>query len=128
MKITPLLCALFLACGVSVSATLAAADDATAYREPSDMTPEERIAIMQRMNEYHGCVYKEAMARVEKLPDIRQAADQGMAACQSGLDALQETIEGYRFSPEFGEQFTHHAQSRAVKMLLPELSLRKGGQ
>ena len=124
MKSGSLASALFLVAAASTSFALAA----TAFREPSDMTPEERMAIMQRMNGYHGCVYKEAMARVEKLPDIRQAADEGMSACQAALDSLQETIESYRFSPEFSEQFAHHAQSRAVKMLLPELSMRKGGQ
>lgn len=107
---------------------LAAAGDATAYREPGDMTVAERMTIMQRMNDYQVCVYREATARVDEFPDIRQAADEGMAACRSALDALQETIEAYRFSPQFGEQFVHHAQSRAVKMLLPELSLRKGAQ
>ncbi|HMM77708.1 MAG TPA: hypothetical protein PJ986_18545 [Gammaproteobacteria bacterium] len=125
-RIRPFL-VLISCCGLG-HAGLAAADDAAAYREPSDMKVEERMAIMQRMNDYHGCVYREAMARVDKLPDIRQAADEGMAACQGPLDALQETIEAYRFSPQFGEQFVHHAQSRAVKMLLPELSLRKGAQ
>lgn len=124
MKSMLLPSALFLIAAASTSSALAA----TAFREPGDMTPEERMAIMRRMNDYHGCVYKEAMARVERFSDIRQAADEGMSACQAALDSLQETIEGYRFSPEFGEQFAHHAQSRAVKMLLPELSMRKGGQ
>jgi|LNFM01.1.fsa_nt_gb hypothetical protein len=98
------------------------------YREPSEMTVEERSTIMQRMNDYNGCVYKEAMARVDKLPDIRQAADEGMSACQGTLDTVEQAIAGFNFSPEFAEQFLHHTQSRAVKMLMPELSLRKGGQ
>jgi len=105
-----------------------AEDEATGLRDPSEMSVEERTVIMQRMNDYNGCVYKEAMARVEKLPDIRQAADEGMGACQGALDKLGETIEGYRFTPAFAEQFVHHAQNRVVKMLLPELSMRKGGQ
>lgn len=105
-----------------------AEDETTGLRDPSEMSVEERTVIMQRMNDYNGCVYKEAMARVEKLPDIRQAADEGMGACQGALDKLRETIEGYRFTPAFAEQFVHHAQNRVVKMLLPELSMRKGGQ
>ena len=128
MKSLSLRGALLLAATALSSSTLAAADAANAPRDPSDMTPAERMAIMQRMNDYQVCVYKEAMARVDALPDIRQAADEGMSACQAALDSLQETIESYRFSPEFSEQFAHHAQSRAVKMLLPELSMRKGGQ
>lgn len=117
-----------LVAGVIACAAHATDGDASDFREPDTMTADERQAIMQRMNDYHGCVYREAMARVDQLPDIRQAADEGMTACQAALDTLQETIASYRFSPAFGEQFVHHAQSRAVKMLLPELSMRKGSQ
>lgn len=115
-----------LACAL-LSPGVLPAEETTDLRDPSDMTVEERTAIMQRMNDYNTCVYKEAMARVDALPDIRQAADEGMSACQGALDKVGETIEGYRFTPEFAEQFLHHTQSRAVKMLMPELSLRKGG-
>lgn len=115
-----------LACALLCPCALPAAE-ATDLRDPSDMTVEERTAIMQRMNDYNTCVYKESMARVDTLPDIRQAADEGMSACQGVLDKVGETIEAYRFTPEFAEQFLHHTQSRAVKMLMPELSLRKGG-
>lgn len=118
---------LLLVSGV-VPAGQAADGPPAGERDPSEMTVEERMTIMQRMNDYHGCVYKEAMARVENTPDIRQAADQGMAACRAALDTLQGTIDGFGFEPAFGEQFVHHAQSRAVKMLMPELSMRKGGQ
>lgn len=106
----------------------AAAVEPVSYREPSEMTVEERTAIMQRMNDYNGCVYKEAMARVDSMPDIRQAADEGMSACQATLDTVGKTIAGFNFGPEFAEQFLHHTQTRAVKMLMPELSMRKGGQ
>ncbi len=105
-----------------------AAADAAGSRDPSDMTVEERTAIMTRVNEYNGCVYKEAMARVDALPDIRQAADEGMTACQGTLDSISETIAGFEFEPGFADQFVRHTQSRAVRMLIPELSLRKGGQ
>ena len=115
------------ACALAALSVLAAAET-PAYREPSDMTVEERTTIMQRMNDYNTCVYKESMARVDALPDIRQAADEAMTACQGTLDTVQTTIKGYHFSPEFAEQFLHHTQNRAVKMLIPELSLRKGGQ
>jgi len=99
----------------------------TAYRSPGDMTMEERTAMMSGVSDYNGCVYKEAMARVDKLPDIRQAADEAMAACKNRIDSLRALIDGYGFEPGFGEQFTHHAQSRAARTLLPELAIRKSG-
>lgn len=101
--------------------------EAATYRSPGDMSMEERTAMMSGVSEYNGCVYKEAMARVDKLPDIRQAADEAMAACKGRIDELRTLIEGYGFEPGFGEQFTHHAQSRAARTLLPELAIRKSG-
>ena len=118
----PLLLAI-LGVPLSVSGT-----DGAGSRDASDMTVEERTAIMTRVNEYNGCVYKESMARVEALPDIRQAADEGMTACQGTLDAVSETIVQFNFEPGFADQFVRHTQSRAVRMLIPELSLRKSGQ
>jgi len=97
-----------------------------AGRSPGDMTVEERREMMQGVADYNGCVYKEAMARVEALPDIRQAADQAMEACKPTIEKLKTTIEKQGFEAGFAEQFTHHTQSRAVKTLLPELALRKG--
>jgi len=114
---------LILGAPLSVSA-----GEADGSRDASDMTVEERTAIMTRVNEYNGCVYKESMARVDALPDIRQAADEGMTACQGRLDAVSETITGFDFEAGFADQFVRHTQSRAVRMLIPELSLRKGGQ
>lgn len=108
---------------LSVSGT-----DGAGSRDASDMTVEERTAIMTRVNEYNGCVYKESMARVDALPDIRQAADEGMTACQGTLDAVNETIVSFNFEAGFADQFVRHTQSRAVRMLIPELSLRKSGQ
>jgi hypothetical protein len=117
------LCALVLGAPLSVTAA-----DTAGSRDPSDMTVEERTAIMTRVNDYNGCVYKESMARVDALPDIRQAADEGMTACQATLDSISETIASFDFEPGFADQFVRHTQSRAVRMLIPELSLRKGGQ
>ena len=98
---------------------------AAAGRSPGDMTVDERRVMMQGVADYNACVYKEAMAKVDALPDIRQAADQAMSACEDTIDSLKERIEGYGFEAGFAEQFTHHAQSRAVRTLLPELALRK---
>jgi len=118
--------ALRLVIGASLTGTVGADEPpATAGRSPGDMTVEERRVMMQGVADYNACVYKEAMARVESLPDIRQAADQAMSACEETIDGLKEKIEGYGFEPGFAEQFTHHAQSRAVRTLLPELALRK---
>jgi|LauGreDrversion4_2_1035121.scaffolds.fasta_scaffold474132_2 hypothetical protein len=118
--------ALGLVLGVCLSGT-ASAEDAptTAGRSPGDMTVEERRVMMQGVADYNACVYKEAMAKVDALPDIRQAADQAMSACEETIDGLKEKIEGYGFESGFAEQFTNHAQSRAVRTLLPELALRK---
>ena len=115
--------ALILAAPFSILAA-----DAAKARDPSEMTVEERTAIMRRVNDYNGCVYKESMARVDALPDIRQAADEGMAACRPTLDTLHETIVNFDFESSFADQFLHHTQSRAVRMLIPELSMRKGSQ
>ncbi len=104
-----------------------AAEASTTYRSPGDMSMEERTAMMSGVSEYNSCVYEEAMARVDKFPDIRQAADEAMAACKDRIDKLRALIEGYGFEPGFGEQFTHHAQSRAARTLLPELAIRKSG-
>lgn len=105
----------------------AVADSGASFREPSDMTVEERTGVMQRVNDYNNCVFREAMARVDRLPDIRQAADEGMAACKAALETIGKTLTDYRFEPGFSTQFLHHTQSRAVRMLIPELSLRKAG-
>jgi len=123
----PLNPALLLALSALLSPSIDAAETAS-HRDPSEMTVEERKAIMQRMGEYHGCVYKEAMARVDQLPDIRQAADEGMTACQVTLDKVGEAIADFNFSPAFAEQFLHMAQTRAAKMVIPELALRKSSQ
>jgi len=115
-----------LVLGVCLSGAAFAEDPPTAAgRSPGDMTVEERRVMMQGVADYNACVYKEAMAKVDSLPDIRQAADQAMSACEETIDGLKEKIEGYGFEPGFAEQFTHHAQSRAVRTLLPELALRK---
>lgn len=97
------------------------------FRDPGSMREEERAQVMSYMNDYNGCVYKEAMARVEKLPDIRQAADQGMEACKSKLQEMKDTLGKAGFEPGFGEQFAHSTQMRAVRMLMPELALKKSG-
>ena len=118
---------LVLAAGVQAQDGQPAAGVTTAYRSPGDMSMEERTAMMSGVSAYNTCVYKEAMARVDKLPDIRQAADEAMTACKDSIDKLRALIEGYGFEPGFGEQFTHHAQSRAARTLLPELAIRKSG-
>jgi len=112
-----------------VARSAVAADDAPAeaYRSPGEMTLEERTAMMQLVSDYNNCLYKEGLARVEQFPDIRQAADAAMAACESTSNKLRETIDGFRFEPGFGEQFVHHTQSRAIRSLIPELAIRKGG-
>ena len=98
-----------------------------AYRDPGSMKEEERAQVMSFMNEYNGCVYKEAMARVAQLPDIRQAADQGMETCKPKLQEMKDTLGKAGFEPGFGEQFAHSTQMRAVRMLIPELALKKAG-
>ena len=97
------------------------------FRDPGSMKEEERAQVMGFMNDYNGCVYKESMARVEKYPDIRQAADQGMEACKGKLQEMKDTLGKAGFEPGFGEQFAHSTQMRAVRMLMPELALRKSG-
>ena len=97
----------------------------TEYRSPADMTVEERTAIMSLVGKYNTCVLNEGMARVDKLPDIRQAADAAMGACENTINELRAQIETYRFEPAFGEHFAHHAQARAARTLLPELALKK---
>jgi hypothetical protein len=113
---------------LTLTAATALADEAPQFRDPGDMTVEERSAIMQRVNDYNGCVFRESMARVDALPDIRQAADEGLEACKATLDAVRETILGFGFEAAFAEQFARHSQNRAVHRLIPELSLRKGGR
>lgn len=103
------------------------AEGRIAHRSPGDMSMEERAAMMRGVSDYNDCLYKEAMARVDKLPDIRQTADEAMAACKNRIDSLRAMIDGYGFEPGFGEQFTRHAQSRAARTLLPELAIRKSG-
>lgn len=117
---------LALGTGISMADEEPAAAAAPVFRSPGDLTAEERAAMMARVSEYNGCVYKEAMARVEKTPDIRQAADAAMGACKGVTDELRALIAGYGFEPGFAELFSHHAESRAVRNLLPELALRKG--
>ena len=97
------------------------------FRDPGSMKEEERAQVMGYMNDYNGCVYKESMARVEKFPDIRQAADQGMEACKGKLQEMKDTLGKAGFEPGFGEQFAHSTQMRAVRMLMPELALKKAG-
>ena len=69
----------------------------------------------------------ESMALVDTLPDIRQAADDAMKKCQPVIDELKSLVTKAGFDPGFGTQFAHSAQSRAVRMLIPELALRKSG-
>lgn len=99
----------------------------TTYRDPGDMTEQERAQLMVLTNQYNKCVYTESMARVEALPDIRQAADEGMTACRPVIDELKATVSKAGFEPGLGDQFAHSAQNRVVKMLIPELALRKSG-
>jgi hypothetical protein len=115
-----------LAC-LAMAATTVVAEDTTDYRSPADMTVEERAAMMQGVNDYNGCVYKQGVAEVDKFPDVRQAADAAMMTCEKELDKLRELITGNHFEPGFAEQFVNHAKSRAARMLLPELAIRKGG-
>lgn len=112
----------------ALATMLANAGETAAQRDPGDMTVEERTAIMQRVNDYNGCVFRESMARVDALPDIRQAADEGMTACAAALDGVRQTITNFNFEPGFAEQFARHTQSRAAHRLIPELSMRKGGR
>ncbi len=97
------------------------------YRDPGDMTEEERAGVMAKTNHYNTCVYKESMALVDTLPDIRQAADSAMKKCQPMIDDLKALVTKAGFDPGFGTQFAHSAQNRAVRMLIPELALRKSG-
>jgi hypothetical protein len=124
---------LFVYCAALVvlmtgAAGVAAEEPATTkYRSPGDMTVEERTTMMSLVGEYNNCVYQEGVAQVDKFPDIRQAADAAMEACENTANKLRETIDGYGFEPGFAEQFVHHAQSRAARTLLPELAIRKSG-
>jgi len=97
------------------------------YRDPGDMTEGERAGVMAKTNQYNTCVYKESMALVDTLPDIRQAADDAMKKCQPVIDELKSLVTKAGFDPGFGTQFAHSAQSRAVRMLIPERALRKSG-
>ncbi|MBI2800571.1 MAG: hypothetical protein HYX63_09875 [Gammaproteobacteria bacterium] len=111
---------------LGVALTVNAEESATpTYRSPADMTVEERTAIMGLVGEYNSCVYKEGMARVKDFHDIRQAADAAMGACDKAINALHEKIESFHFEPAFGDHFTHHAQARAARTLLPELAIKK---
>ena len=108
---------------------LAAAGNAaeTQYRDPGDMTEGERAGLMATTNQYNACVYKESMALVDTLPDIRQAADSAMKKCQPVIDELKAQVSKSGFDPGFGTIFAHSAQNRAVRMLIPELALKKSG-
>ena len=112
---------------LTLGAAAMAQSEAPQFRDPGSMREEERAQVMSYMNDYNGCVYKESMARVEKYPDIRQAADQGMDACKAKLAEMKETLGKAGFEPGFGEQFAHSTQMRAVRMLMPELALKKAG-
>lgn len=112
---------------LALSAGAATRAEEAQFRDPGSMKEEERAQVMGFMNDYNGCVYKESMARVDKFPDIRQAADQGMDACKGKLQEMKDTLGKAGFEPGFGEQFAHSTQMRAVRMLMPELALKKSG-
>lgn len=120
-------CTSLLAALVTLIAPPLMAEDAQQYRSPGDMTVDERMSMMQLVSDYNTCVYREGIAQVDKFADIRQSADAALAACQPTTDTLRATIDGFGFEPGFGEQFVHHAQSRAARTLIPELAIRKGG-
>ena len=98
------------------------------FRDAGEMKDEERAQVMGFMNDYNKCVYQEAMARVDQTPDIRKAADQGMETCKPTLQKMKDTLAKQGFEPGFGEQFAHSTQMRAVRMLMPELALKKSNQ
>lgn len=116
----PVVLALLIGAGVPAQAE-------TSYRDPGDMTEAERITLMGKTNDYNKCVYSKSMAAVENLPDIRQAADQAMSACKPVIVELKALVVKAGFDPGFGDQFAHSAQNRVVKMLMPELALKKSG-
>lgn len=120
-------CRIALVLLLAFSASAATRATETQFRDPGSMKEDERARVMGYMNDYNGCVYKESMARVEKYPDIRQAADQGMEACKGKLQEMKDTLGKAGFEPGFGEQFAHSTQMRAVRMLMPELALKKSG-
>ncbi|MGH8595594.1 MAG: hypothetical protein ACREXT_02925 [Gammaproteobacteria bacterium] len=116
---------------VVIGAPLLSAADAVSpsqdYRSLGDMSVDERVAMMTVVGEYNNCVYQEGVARVNQFPDIRQAADAALGACENLANKLRETIDAYGFEPGFSEQFVRHMQSRAARTLLPELAIRKSG-
>jgi hypothetical protein len=117
-----------LVCGLALCALIRPAMTAAIdYRDPGGMTEAERSELMTKTNQYNTCVYKESMALVDSLPDIRQAADSAMKKCQPVIDEMKSLVTKAGFDPGFGSQFAHSAQNRAVRMLIPELALRKSG-
>jgi len=101
--------------------------EAPGERSPGDMTVEERSQMMQATNDYNGCVYKNAMDKINADPDIRRIADAALVMCQPQLDGLRKMIVGWKFPAYFADGFSRQVRDRAVHNLLPELATRKGG-
>lgn len=101
--------------------------EAPGERSPGDMTVEERGQMMQATNDYNGCVYKNAMDKINAAPDIRRIADAALVMCQPQLDGLRKLITGWKFPAYFADGFSRQVRDRAVHNLLPELATRKGG-
>ncbi len=112
--------------GASAPAQEPTGSDEPQTRSPADMSVAERRAMMGKVNDYNRCVYNKAMEHIDDSVDIRQIADQALGACDTTLDQLSEQIAQFGFEARFGQLFVHRTRQRAVRMLLPELAVRKG--
>jgi len=96
-------------------------------RSPADMSVEERMNMLKVASKYDNCVYSQAISKIGKFPDIRQAADFAMGECQNKLDDLKVTITGMGFGADYANAFSKRIRSRAARKILPELAIRQAG-
>lgn len=96
-------------------------------RSPGDMTPEERMAMVQTASKYDNCIYSQAISRVGDFPDIRQTADFAMGECQEKLNDLESSITAMGFGADYANAFSKRVRNRAARKILPELAIRKAG-
>lgn len=90
-----------------------------AGRSPTEMTDDERAAVVTLSAEYDACLREAAQQLLSGMDDPRVIADGAAAACQPKLDSLRAEVSSFQVS--FQDGLVNGTCSRALRRLLPTI-------
>lgn len=93
------------------------------FRNPSEMTNEDRIIINDAQTSYYGCLQEKMVEYGETSDDPRVISDQVLEICSNILVKLDQDMRERNMNPHFMQRYIYNTKNKAARQLLRNLMM-----